>query len=66
MDLFLLIIRLIGFAVTLYLLLEFVVDCKVPTMMASILALCTALIVLVGFILLKRYDILGNSCIQNK
>ena len=66
MDLFLLIIRLIGFAVTLYLLLEFVVDCKVPTMMASILALCTGLIVLVGFILLKRYDILGNSCIQNK
>ena len=66
MDLFLLIIRLIGFAVTLYLHLEFVVDCKVPTMMASILALCTALIVLVGFILLKRYDILGNSCIQNK
>ena len=66
MDLFLLIIRLIGFAVTLYLLLEFVVDCKVPTMMASILALCTGLIVLVGFILLKRYNILGNSCIQNK
>ncbi len=66
MDLFLLIIRLIGFAVTFYLLLEFVVVCNVPTMTASILALCTGLIVLVGFILLKRYDILGNSCIQNK
>lgn len=66
MDLFLLLIRLVGFAVTFYLLLEFVVVCNVPTTTAALLALGTALLVLFGFILLKRYNVIRcSSCKQH-
>jgi hypothetical protein len=65
MDLFLLFIRLIGFAVTFYLLLEFVIICNVSTVVAGSLAFFTAIAVLFGFIIMKRYDVVKcTSCKQ--
>ena len=66
MDLFLFIIRLIAFAVTLYLLLEFVVVCRVSTTIGFIATALTTLIVVGGFVLLKRYDIITcDACKQH-
>lgn len=66
MDLFLFIIRLIAFAVTLYLLLEFVVVCRVSTVIGFIATALTTLLVILGFILLKRYDVITcKACNQN-
>lgn len=66
MDLFLFIIRLIAFAVTLYLLLEFIVVCRVSTTIGFISTALTTSIVIGGFILLKRYDVITcEACKQN-
>lgn len=66
MDLFLFIIRLIGFSITLYLLLEFVVVCRVSTVVGFIATALTTVLVIVGFILLKRYDVITcETCKQN-
>ena len=66
MDLFLLIIRIIAFAVTLYLLLEFIVVCRVSTVLGIIITLGATAIVVLGFILLKRYDVITcQTCKQN-
>jgi hypothetical protein len=66
MDLILLFIRLLGFAVTFYLLLEFVIICNVSTPIAGSLAFFTAIAVLCGFIMLKRYDVVQcSSCKQS-
>jgi hypothetical protein len=56
MDLFQLIIRLLAFAVTLYLLLEFIVACTVCTSTGIILMLLVCIIVIGLFLGLKRYD----------
>lgn len=66
MDLFLLIIRIIAFAVTLYLLLEFIVVCRVSTTIGIFITLGATAIVVLGFILLKRYDVITcQTCKQN-
>jgi UPF0716 family protein affecting phage T7 exclusion len=66
MDLFLLIIRIIAFAVTLYLLLEFIVVCRVSTALGIIITLGATAIVVLGFILLKRYDVITcQTCKQH-
>ena len=66
MDLFLFIIRLLAFAVTLYLLLEFVVVCRVSTLVGFIATALTTILVIIGFILLKRYDVITcESCKQS-
>lgn len=65
MDLFLLLIRILAFAVTLYLLLEFIVVCRVSTAVGIFIALGAAVIVILGFILLKRYDVITcETCKQ--
>jgi hypothetical protein len=61
MDIFLLFIRLLGFAVTFYLLLEFVIICNVSTAIAGSLTFLTAVIVLFVFIIMKRYDVVQCS-----
>ena len=66
MDLFLFIIRLIAFAVTLYLLLEFIVVCRVSTPIGFAATALTILIVISGFIFLKRYDVITcDACKQH-
>ena len=66
MDLFLFIIRLIAFAVTLYLLLEFVVVCRVSTTIGFIATAMTTILVIISFILLKRYDVIKcDACKQH-
>ena len=66
MDLFLLLIRIVAFAVTLYLLLEFIVVCRVSTAIGVFIALGATAIVVLGFILLKRYDVITcQTCKQN-
>lgn len=57
MDFFNLLIRLIGFAVTLYFLLEFAVVCSVNTNIASILVVLTVIAVVGTFFILKRYNV---------
>ena len=56
MDLFQLIIRLLAFAVTLYLLLEFIVACSVCTTTGIILMILVSVIVIGLFLGFKRYD----------
>jgi hypothetical protein len=56
MDLFQLIIRLLAFAVTLYLLLEFIVACSVCTSTGIILMLLVCIIVVGLFLGFKRYN----------
>ena len=66
MDLFLLLIRIIAFSVTLYLLLEFIVVCRVSTTIGIFIALGATAIVILGFILLKRYDVITcQTCKQS-
>ena len=66
MDLFLLLIRIVAFAVTLYLLLEFIVVCRVSTTVGIFIALGAAVIVVLGFIVLKRYDVITcQTCKQH-
>ena len=66
MDLFLFIIRLIAFAVTLYLLLEFIVVCRLSTTVGLVSTAITTILVITGFIVLKRYDtITCEACKQN-
>ncbi len=66
MDLFLLLIRIVAFSVTLYLLLEFIVVCRVSTTIGIIITLGAASIVVLGFILLKRYDVtICETCKQH-
>ena len=57
MDLLQLIIRLIAFAVTLYLLLDFIVLCRVNTTKAIISLIITIFVVVLLFIVFKRYDL---------
>jgi len=66
MDLFLLLIRIFAFALTLYLLLEFIVVCRVSTIVGIAITLGVVIIVVLGFILLKRYDVITcDVCKQN-
>ena len=66
MDLFLLLIRIVVFALTLYLLLEFIVVCRVSTTIGIIITLAAASIVVLGFIYLKRYDVITcETCKQH-
>jgi UPF0716 family protein affecting phage T7 exclusion len=66
MDLFLLLIRIVVFALTLYLLLEFIVVCTVSTTVGIFITLGAAVIVVLGFIVLKRYDVITcQTCKQH-
>jgi|AACY02.1.fsa_nt_gi hypothetical protein len=56
MDLIQLCIRVLGFAVTFYLLLEFCIVCDVTTWKAIATVLGTMLIVGIFFVLTKRYE----------
>ena len=56
MDVIQLIIRLVSFGVSLFVLLEFVVFCKVDTIKASMCLFTTVFLVLFLFISLKRYN----------
>lgn len=56
MDLIQLVIRLLAFGVTLFLLLEFIVFCKVNTYVALGCLLSTIILVVFFFIAFKRYD----------
>ena len=66
MDLFLLLIRIVAFSVTLYLLLEFIVVCRVSTTVGIFIALGASCLVVMGFIVLKRYDVITcDTCKQH-
>lgn len=56
MDIVQLVVRLLAFGVTLFLLLEFIVFCKVNTYKALGFLIGTVLLVVFIFILFKRYD----------
>jgi hypothetical protein len=61
-----LIIRLLAFAVTFYLMLEFIFVCKVDTKIASLLTFITMILVIIFFIVFKRYNLVQcGSCKQN-
>lgn len=65
MDLLLLLIRIITYSITLYLLLEFIVVCRVSTTIGIYICLGATAIVVLSFILLKRYDvIICQTCKQ--
>jgi len=57
MDLIMLIIRLAAFATTFYLMLEFIFVCKVDTRLASLLTFITMILVIIFFIVFKRYEL---------
>ena len=57
MDLLQLIIRLIAFAASLYILLDFIVLCRVNTTKAMLSLLLTVCIVIFLFIFFKRYEL---------
>ena len=57
MDLFQLFIRLIAFGVTLFMLLEFIVLCKVDTLKSILFMIATSAVVIILFILLKKYNV---------
>ena len=57
MDLFQLFIRLIAFGVTLFMLLEFIIICKVETLKAILFLVATIVIVFVLFVLFKKYNV---------
>lgn len=66
MDLCLLLIRIVAFSVTLYLLLEFIVVCKVSTTLGVFITLGAVFLVVFGFIILKRYDVITcEACKQS-
>ena len=66
MDFIMLLIRLIAFAVTFYLMLEFIFVCKVNTKLAGILTVVTMVLVILFFITFKRYNFLQcSTCKQN-
>ena len=56
MDLFQLLVRLVAFGVTLFMLLEFIVVCKVSNIKASLFLLGTFIVVIALFFLFRRYD----------
>jgi len=56
MDVIQLVIRLLAFGVTLFLLLEFIVFCKVHTTTALFALIITIMIVVFIFVFFKRYD----------
>ena len=66
MDLFQLIIRIIAFAVTLYLLLEFIAVCRVSTVVGIFITLGATVIVILVFILFKRYDVITCQTCKQK
>lgn len=66
MDLFLLLIRIVAFSVTLYLLLEFIIVCRVSTSIGMFITLGAIVLVISVFIFLKRYDIITcETCHQH-
>lgn len=66
MDLFQLVIRLIAFALTFYVLLEFCVVCDVPTWKAIVYVVVTMAIVIVIFLGYERYNVtICESCGQH-
>lgn len=56
MDLFQLLIRLLAFAVTFFMLLEFIVVCKVSNLKAALFLLGTIVVVIALFFLLSRHN----------
>lgn len=56
MDVIQLVIRLLAFGVTLFLLLEFIVFCKVNTITALFALIVTIMVVVFIFVFFKRYD----------
>lgn len=56
MDIVQLVVRLLAFGVTLFLLLEFIVFCKVNTYTALGFLIGTVLLVVFIFMVFKRYD----------
>lgn len=66
MDLFQLIIRLMAFALTFYVLLEFCVVCAEPTWKAILYVFFTMAIVIVIFLGYERYNVtICESCGQH-
>ena len=66
MDLFQLVIRLMAFALTFYVLLEFCVVCDVPTWKAIVYVVVTMAIVIVIFLGYERYNItICKTCGQH-
>ena len=66
MDLFQLVIRLMAFALTFYVLLEFCVVCDVPTWKAIVYVVVTMAIVIVIFLGYERYNVtICKSCGQH-
>ena len=57
MDLFQLFIRLIAFGVSLFMLLEFIIVCKVKTLKAILFLIATIVIVVMIFVLFKKYNV---------
>lgn len=71
MDIFQLLVRLVAFGVTLFMLLEFIVVCNVSNIKASLFLTGTIILVLVLFFIFKRYntikcDSCGNNIIEKK
>lgn len=56
MDVLQLVIRLLAFGLTLFLLLEFIVFCKIQTTTALFALIVTTIIVVFIFVFFKRYD----------
>lgn len=66
MDIIQLVVRLLAFGLTLFLLLEFIVFCKVNTYTALGFLIGTILVVVVLFIAFKRYDMRVCKTCKNR
>jgi hypothetical protein len=66
MDIAQLIIRLIAFGITFFMLLEFIVVCEVDTKTGIVIAVSTLLLASIVFIIMKRYNTKRcETCGQN-
>lgn len=59
-------IRLIAFAVTLFLLLEFIVACEMDTWKAAVIFMCLSVLVIVFFFLTKQHIMTKCPCCLTK
>lgn len=59
-------IRLIAFAVTLFLLLEFIVACEMDTWKAAVIFMCVSLLVIALFFLTKQHIMAKCPCCLTK
>lgn len=66
MDIIQLVVRLLAFGVTLFLLLEFIVFCKVNTYTALAFLVGTILLVVLLFLAFKRYDMRVCKTCKNR